>query len=87
MLLCVCVCDAGAGVSGPCNPQQRAYHAFFDVLAPGSWLEVVPAGGHMQFAEVTNSVIGRALDWLCRSGHTSHEVRACCGSEQLREGK
>ncbi|WIA10782.1 hypothetical protein OEZ85_010951 [Tetradesmus obliquus] len=64
---------AGAGVSGPCNPQQRSYHAFFEVLAAGSWLEVVPAGGHMQFAKVTNSIIGHALDWLCHSGHTSHE--------------
>ncbi|KAF6264250.1 Alpha/Beta hydrolase protein [Scenedesmus sp. NREL 46B-D3] len=64
---------AGAGVSGPCNPQQRSYHAFFEVLGAGSWLEVVPAGGHMQFASVTSSVIGRALDWLCHSGHTSHE--------------
>eukprot|EP00882_Tetradesmus_deserticola_P024358 GHRQ01026618.1.p1 GENE.GHRQ01026618.1~~GHRQ01026618.1.p1 ORF type:complete len:412 (+),score=123.15 GHRQ01026618.1:121-1356(+) len=64
---------AGAGVSGPCNPQQRSSHAFFGVLGPGSWLEVVPAGGHMQFASVTSGVIGRALDWLCHAGHTSHE--------------
>lgn len=64
-------------MSGPCNPQQRSYHAFFEVLAAGSWLEVVPAGGHMQFAKVTNSIIGHALDWLCHSGHTSHEVSTC----------
>lgn len=79
---CICWCRllrcAGAGVSGPCNPQQRSYHAFFEVLGAGSWLEVVPAGGHMQFASVTSSVVGRALDWLCHSGHTSHEVRGCC---------
>jgi hypothetical protein len=71
------LCCAGAGVSGPCNPQQRSYHAFFDVLAAGSWLEVVPAGGHMQFAKVTDGVIGRVLDWLCHSGSASHEVSTC----------
>lgn len=65
----------GAGVSGPCNPVDSNYELFWSVLGAGSWLEVVPAAGHMQFTNISSSIIAGGLDLLCHKGPTSHEVR------------
>eukprot|EP00877_Chromochloris_zofingiensis_P012117 jgi/Chrzof1/7159/Cz02g13090.t1 len=63
----------GAGVSGPCNPVDSNYELFWSVLGAGSWLEVVPAAGHMQFTNISSSIIAGGLDLLCHKGPTSHE--------------
>eukprot|EP00879_Flechtneria_rotunda_P006747 GHRR01007090.1.p1 GENE.GHRR01007090.1~~GHRR01007090.1.p1 ORF type:complete len:439 (+),score=98.21 GHRR01007090.1:128-1318(+) len=66
------VAITGAGVSGPCNPIASNYKLFWDVVGPGSWLEVVPQGGHMQFTNISNGLVARALDLICHSGRATH---------------
>eukprot|EP00879_Flechtneria_rotunda_P018933 GHRR01019874.1.p1 GENE.GHRR01019874.1~~GHRR01019874.1.p1 ORF type:complete len:411 (+),score=59.16 GHRR01019874.1:128-1234(+) len=68
------VAITGAGVSGPCNPIASNYKLFWDVVGPGSWLEVVPQGGHMQFTNISNGLVARALDLICHSGRATHVV-------------
>ena len=66
---------SGAGISGPCNPTGSNYKAFWGVVAPGSWLEVVKQAGHCQFADISSSPVRWALDWLCHAGTSlSHQV-------------
>lgn len=48
------------------------YHAFWTVLGPDSWLEVVPDSGHMQFTD--GGLETWALDLLCRRGLNTHQV-------------
>lgn len=62
-------------MSGPCNPANSNYSVFWDVAGPGSWLELVPQAGHMQFTNISNGLIARALDLICHTGKTNHEVR------------
>lgn len=65
-----------AGVPGPCNPTGSNYQQFYEVLEAGSWLEVVMHAGHMQFTNITNSLVRRGFDLLCHAGSDSHQVRA-----------
>ena len=57
---------AGAGRIGPCNGAPTAtgnWSDFWGVAAEGSWLEVVPDAGHLQFASISS-----LLDLLCCRG-------------------
>jgi hypothetical protein len=66
---------AGAGRIGPCNGAPYAtgnWSSFWGVAAAGSWLELVPDAGHLQFADISS-----ILDLLCCRGCTgllSHKV-------------
>lgn len=68
---------AAAGRIGPCNGAPYAtgnWSQFWEVSAAGSWLEVVPDAGHLQFADISS-----LLDLLCCrgcKGLISHQV---CG--------
>lgn len=61
-------------MSGPCNPPGSNYSVFWGVVGRGSWLELVPQAGHMQFTNISNGFIAKALDLVCHTGKTSHEV-------------
>lgn len=66
---------AAAGRIGPCNGAPYAtgnWSQFWEVSAAGSWLEVVPDAGHLQFADISS-----LLDLLCCrgcKGLISHQV-------------
>jgi hypothetical protein len=66
---------AAAGRIGPCNGSPYAtgnWSQFWEVSAAGSWLEVVPDAGHLQFADISS-----ILDLLCCrgcKGLISHQV-------------
>ena len=55
---------AGAGHTGPCNPEGRNWRAFAAEAGPGSWAQEVVAAGHAHFA-LPGQPRRAALRWLC----------------------
>uniref|UniRef100_A0A383VFI1 Chlorophyllase n=1 Tax=Tetradesmus obliquus TaxID=3088 RepID=A0A383VFI1_TETOB len=57
---------SGAGISSSCNPAGTNYPRFYDALATGSWLTVLPQSTHVAFTSSLAGLLG-----FCGFGRTS----------------